>query len=220
MHALLAPSERFRAKVLHGAADILRGRCRRHGLAERDAHGVRNTPREFPEKTPAGKTEDRAPHAIQVHGDDRHIHALDDALHAAAKGQHLADARHLAFGEDANDFAVFQRVRSHAQGMNHFARPLVRRDGNHTHDFCKRFYERMLVGAFEHDEANRAIDRSNEQHRVGHGNVIRRKQRTAPRRHVFAPLDIQAIQRVRRDPEQQSKQGIGKQIDYINCSGK
>ena len=43
-------------------------------------------------------------------------------------GQHLADARDLAFGKNADDFAVAQRFGCFAQRMNHFARTLVRRD--------------------------------------------------------------------------------------------
>ncbi len=92
--------------------------------------------------------------------------------------------------------------------MDHFARPLVRCDGNHTHDFGKRFYERVLVRALKHNEANRTIDRCDEQNRVSHGDVIGGKQRSATRRHVFPPYDVQAVECVRGNPEKKSQQRI------------
>ena len=67
--------------------------------------------REFPQKSPARKTEDRSPHTVEIHGDDRHVHALHDAFHAAAERHHLADARHLPFGENANQLAILQSLR-------------------------------------------------------------------------------------------------------------
>ena len=86
--------------------------------------------------------------------------------------------------------------------MNHFARALVRRDGNDAHDLCKRFYQGVLVGAFEHDEANRAVDGRDEQYRIRHRSMIGREQRSAARRHVFAAHHVQAIQRMRGDPKE------------------
>ena len=158
MHALLAARERFRAEILHGQADFLRRGRRGQGLSKSDSHGIRNLARKFPEKFAARKTEDRAPHAVQIHGNDGNVYAFDDAFHAAAEGQHLADPRHLAFREDANDFAILQRVSCQSQGMNHFPRPLVRRDGNHSHDSCEWFYERVLVGPLEHQKTDGTID--------------------------------------------------------------
>src|SRR5580692_7342776 len=55
----------------------------------------------------ARKTKDRAPHPVEVYRNDRNVYTLDDPFHSAAERHHLADARHLPFGKDAHQFAVF-----------------------------------------------------------------------------------------------------------------
>src|SRR5438876_1825730 len=77
VHALFAPLESLCSEVLHHAAYFL-GRCGgRQWLSKRDAHRVGNAPRKFPKEAPAGKTENRAPHAVEIHRDDGHVDALD-----------------------------------------------------------------------------------------------------------------------------------------------
>src|SRR5580704_16441116 len=107
-HLRLAPLEGFRSEVLHGLARFL---CRRRGRqwrAKRYAHGIRQVARQFPEEAAARKTENGAPHAVEVHWDDWNVDALNDAFHAAAERHHLADARHLPLGENADQLAVLQ----------------------------------------------------------------------------------------------------------------
>ena len=190
VHALLASFERFRTEILHHAAHFLRSRRGWQRLPKRDANGIRNPPRELPEKAPARKTENRAPDAVEIYGDNGHVYAFDDALHAAAERHHLTNARHLPLRKNAHDFAVFQRFRGLAQGMNQFARPLVRGDGNRAQNFRKGFYQRMLIGAAEHQKADGPVDRCNQERGIGHGNMIRSQQRAASRGHVFAPHDV------------------------------
>src|SRR5947209_3521 len=101
--------------------------------------------------------------------------------------------------------------------MNHLARSLVRSDGDHAQDLCERLYQWMVIRAFEHQKANRTIDRGDQKHRVGHGDMVRGQQGSAARRHVLPPLDVQAIQRVRGNPQQQSQQRIRKQVQHISC---
>src|SRR5690348_13749344 len=89
--------------------------------AESDVNGVGNSSGKLPEELSAGKTEDGTPDAVDVDGDDGDVDALEDAFHAAAKGKHLADTGHLAFGKDADQFAIAQGFGSSAQGMDAFA---------------------------------------------------------------------------------------------------
>jgi len=81
----------------------------------------------FPKETPAGKTEDRAPNAVQIQG-MMGTSSLDDALHAAAKGQHLADSRICPSGR-CKRFRRFSAYVARSKNADHFARPLVRREG-------------------------------------------------------------------------------------------
>jgi len=46
--------------------------------------------------------------------------------------------------------------------------------------------------------------------------MVGSQQRAATRWHVFPPFDVQAVERVRGNPQQQSQQGIGKQIKYVH----
>ena len=100
--------------------------------------------------------------------------------------------------------------------MDHFARALIRCDGNHPHDLCEGFDQRVFVGTSEHQKPDGTIEGGDEQHGVSHGDVIGGQQRTATRRHVFPPLGVQAVERVGRNPQQQSQQGIGEQIEDIH----
>ncbi len=177
-------------------------------------------PRKLPQKASARKTEDRSPHAIQIHRNNRNIDALHNAFHAAAERQHLPDARHLSFGEDANNLAVLQGLGRLPQGMDHLARPLIGRDGNYTQYFCKGFDQQVVVGALEHEEAHRPIERRDQESSIRHGDVIRDEQGAAFRGNAFAPGDIQAIERVRSKPEQQTQHGIRQQIQHIGRRGE
>jgi len=81
------------------------------------------------------------------------VDAFDDALHAAAEGQQSGRSASSALPGRCKRFsAVFQCVRGQAQRMDHFARPLVRRDGNHPHDLCEWFDQRVFIGTLETSE--------------------------------------------------------------------
>src|ERR1700687_202192 len=99
--------------------------------------------------------------------------------------------------------------------MNHLAWPLIRSDGDHTEDLCERLYQRMFIGALEHQESDGTIERSDKQHGVGHGDVVWSQKRATTRGYVLASLDVQAIQRVCGDPKQQTQQGIRKQVQDV-----
>ncbi len=214
-HVALAKVIRLRAEFLHRLPHFLRsGRCR-HRLSERHGHGIRNPARQLPQKSPALETENRTPHPSQIHRDDRHVQALYDSLHSATKRKHLADARHLAFGENANNFSILESLGRGAQRLNHLPRTKLRRDRNHAHDLGERLHQPVIVGTLEHEESNRTVDGGDQQNRVHHRNVIRYQQCTALGGNIFAPLQMHSIKCVGREPQQQPQQRIGQQIQDV-----
>src|SRR5512132_36463 len=64
----------------------------------------------LPEKLAVFKTEDAAPELIEVHRNDRDVRALDDFFKATLERQQPAGAADRAFGEYADEMAVFQLV--------------------------------------------------------------------------------------------------------------
>ena len=188
----------------------------RHGLAETDGDRVGNRTRHFPEEPPALEAEDAAPDAVEVHRDDRRVHALHDAFHSAAEGKHLADARDLALGKNAHDFAGADRVARLAQGPQHFARAKLGGNGNRADQFCEGLYERQVVDVFEDQEADGAVGGSDQQQRVHERHVIGHEKRAAGFGDVVAALDADAIDRMRRQPEHEAHQRIRQQDDDVD----
>ena len=86
---------------------------------------MRNTLRKTAHHAAMFKTGWAAEHAVEADRNDRRIHIFHDALEAALKFQQLADARDLAFGKDADDFAVADRIARRLQRMEQFARALI-----------------------------------------------------------------------------------------------
>src|SRR5260370_39902171 len=70
LHIAPAAQESIDTQFLNNLAHLLRRGRRRQRLSEGDANRIRNTPRELPEKAAAGKTEDGAPDAINIYGND------------------------------------------------------------------------------------------------------------------------------------------------------
>src|SRR5205823_7371249 len=79
---------------------------------------------------PTLEAEDAAPDAVKMHGNDRRVYVLHDALHATAEGEHLADAGDLPFGEDADDLPLLNGLAGSAQRADHIARAELRRNRN------------------------------------------------------------------------------------------
>src|SRR6266849_7249730 len=169
----------------------------------------------LPQKAAAGKTENGAPEAVDVHRDDRHVDAFYDAFEAAAEGEQLADARDFAFGEDADYFAVAQRVGGFAQRMDHFARALVGSDGNYFEDFCERLDKRVIVDAFEHQETEWPVGGGKQEHGVHPGGMVRSEERSAARGDIFLTCQIEAVNRVGRNPQQQTQQRVRQEPQEI-----
>ncbi len=104
-------------KFLDGLPHFVGRRSGGHGGAERDGDGIGNAPGPFPEEAAALETENAAPQAVEMHGDDGHVQAFDDLLHAALEGQHVAGAADGALGEDADHVAGGQFAARGADGV-------------------------------------------------------------------------------------------------------
>ena len=83
-----------------------------------------------------------------------------------------------------------------------------------------RLDQRMVVDALEHQEANRAIGRRDQQHRVYPRRVIRRQERAAAGGNIFLALQIEPINGVRRDPQQEANQRIGQEPQNVGKRGQ
>src|SRR6266481_5969779 len=74
----------------------------------------------------------------------------------------------------------------------------------------------MVVDALEHQEADGPVGGANEQHRVYPRGVIRGQQCAAVDRNIFLALQIEAVNRVGRNPEQKAEQGIRQEPEEIS----
>ena len=101
---------------------------------------------------PALETEDAAPHAVQRYRHDGRVHVLHDPLHPAPEGKQLADARDLAFGKNADHFAVANRVAGGVERVEHFARPLLGRNRNRAEELRERLDRWLFVDVLEDEE--------------------------------------------------------------------
>jgi hypothetical protein len=69
----------------------------------------------------------------------------------------------------------------------------------------------MIVRALEHQKTHRAVHCGEQQHGIGHGNVIGNQKRSAACGNAFAPGDIKPVKRVREHPQQQPQQRVRQQ---------
>src|SRR5262245_63845408 len=100
--------------------------------------GAQRPFRKFPEVATALEAEDASPEAVQVDRNDRRIYALHDALKAAAKRKQLAGPRHLAFGEDADNLPVADRVAGRPHRLDQVSGTLFRRNRDGAGRPCKQ----------------------------------------------------------------------------------
>ena len=122
---------------LHGLAHFERRRGRRQRRAEADRDRMRQAFGKTAHHSAALKTGRAAQHAVERDGNDRRVHIFHDALEAALERQQLADARDLALGKNADDFAVADGVAGGLQRVEQFARTLFGRNGNRRREFWR-----------------------------------------------------------------------------------
>ena len=125
----------------------------------------------------------------------------------------MADARDLSFGENADDLAGANGVAGGLQRLDHFARALFGGNRNDAKDFGQGLEVGPFVDAFVHHDAHLPVGGSQQQHGVHKGNVVADKERAAFFGNVVPPENADAIQRMRRAPEQKPQQRIRHQPD-------
>ena len=200
-HVRFAMLPRLGHEFLHALPHLERRRRMRQRLAEVHRHAIGNPARQLPEEAPLLEAEDAAPHAVQRHGDDRRLHVLHDALEAAPERQQVADARDLAFGEDADHFAVLDGLAGRAQRLEHLARAQLGGNGNGAQDAGKGLYPGLLVNALVHDEAHVPVGGGQQQQRVHQREVVADEERAAFGGDVVPAIHPDAIDRVREQPQ-------------------
>ena len=168
------------------------------------------------DKFAAPKTHRAAKHAVERDGNYRRIHIFHDVFDAAPERQKLADTRDLSLGKNADDFAIADGVARGLQRGEQFARTLFGRNGNGIPDFCERFYPRFFVDVFEHQKTDGPVGRSDEQERVGEGNVVANEERAAFFRNVISANNADAINGIRHTPQGETQQRIGQQPHGVN----
>src|SRR5215831_5466908 len=174
---------------------------RGHGLTKTHGDWVAQCTRELPEKFAAFKTEDAAPHAVEVHRDYWRIHVFHDAFHAALERKHLADTRNLSLGKNAHQLAAANRVGSLAQRLQHFARPQLRRNRDGANHPRKWFYEWQIVDVFEDEKTDRTVGGSDQEKGVDERHMVGDEQGAAGLWNIFASFDAQPIDGVRGGPQ-------------------
>src|SRR6266566_4524809 len=136
---------RRRLQFLNGLSNLESGSVRRQCRAKTHSDRIRNLTRHLPKIAAAFKTENTSPNIVEADRNDGSVHAFHDAFKAAAKRKHLSGARHLAFGEDADNVAALNRAGSRAKRMNQVARPLLGRNRDASHRPCKRMNHGMAI---------------------------------------------------------------------------
>src|SRR5258708_33679675 len=110
-------------QFLNGLANLERGSLRNQVRAKTHRDWIGNLVWHLPEIAAALKTENTSPDVIEADRNDGSVHAFHDAFKAAAKREHPSDARHLAFGEDADNVAAFDRAGGCTRCINQVAWP-------------------------------------------------------------------------------------------------
>ena len=195
------------------------GRRGRHGRAEAHGDRVGNAARHLPEKTAALEAEDAAPYAVEIHGNDGDFDAFHDALEAATEGKHLAGARDLAFGEDADDLVLAQRVAGGAERADHFAGTLLAGDGNGLHHAGEGLDDAVVVDALVHQEADGPVGRGDEQRHIDERHVIADEQCAGLLREVVAAENLDAVDGVRDEEEDEAAEPLRQQDENVDCAG-
>ena len=156
----------------------------------------------------------------RVTGTIGRVHALHYSFHAAAERQQLADAGDLAFGKNADDFAVADGVAGFAQGMDHVARAELRGNGNGANHFGEGLDVRLVVDVFEHEEADVAVGGGEQEKRVHERHVIGNEERAAGFGDVVAAFDANAVDGVGDHEEDEAEERIGQQVNGIGGGDK
>ena len=134
-----------------------------------------------------------------------HVRAVDDLLHAALEGQHVAGTADGAFGEDADDVAGGELAARGADGFHGVAGSA----GAHRNRVgaAQEPVEGLhLVDRLPHHEADEALHASADQQAVDVRHMVGDEQRGSAERHVFLAVDADAEDAVGEQPEHEADQ--------------
>jgi len=142
---------------------------------------------------------------------DRDRAAFHDAFESAAERQERAGSGDLSFRENADDFAVVERLTRAAQGAQDDPRSPGRGNRDDPHNVHQPFEQRMSrVGGIDH-KADRAIEAGNEEKAVDERHVVGHQQRPAGLRHIGRSDDSHPVERFGQENENETDEGAGDQ---------
>src|SRR5262245_4179711 len=135
--------------------------------------------RQLPHIPSTLEAEDASPDAIEMNRNDRRIDAFHNAFKTGTKRKHLADSRHLAFGENANNFPVANRIARIAQRTDHVPGALLGRYRYGIYRSGEKADDRTFVVLLLDQETNRTLSRACQQHGIDERQMVADKQRAA-----------------------------------------
>ena len=148
----------------------------------------------------------RTPGVVKVDGDDRGVQALAQVLHAFAEHEHLAGARHGAFGEDAHHVPVGNLLTHALVEHLQVVAALTRRDGDHVQTREQRLEPFVVVHVLQHHKAHLTRHRGGHQQEVQVRGVVGHHQCTGIGRHVFQSTHAESEQSAGQTPCNQAHQ--------------
>ena len=110
-------------------------------------------------------------------------------------GQGHARPGDLAFGEDADELAVIERLARLAEGLEDHPGPAAAGDRDRPHDAEEPAQERPLEVLGVDHEPDRPVDRGDHEQAVGERDVVGRQERGAFAGHVIPAHDPQPVER-------------------------
>ena len=196
-------------------------RAGRHRPPNDDGHAVGQAlGSRFHERTPVLKAEEAAPDAIEVDRNDRHVQPFDDPLESALERQQVARAADCAFGERCRPRG---RLRSSWRARSMDSMTPARSAGGHRNRVHQAQSAaqatRLEVGLIDH-EPDEALHAGADQEAVDIGDVVGHQQRRAARGDVLAADDANPVERMREQPQDESRQELGERLQHIERRGQ
>ena len=87
-----------------------------------ERYRVGHPPRHFPKESPFFETENTSPHTIERDGNNGGFDILHNALEPTPEREQVPNPGDLAFGKNANQFALLNRFAGRAKRLQHLAR--------------------------------------------------------------------------------------------------
>ncbi len=196
----------FDGQFLHGLADRMQRRPRCDRVAEHDGDGVGNASRDLEEEPPTAAAEDTAPDAIEEHGNDGGIVALDDSLHAPAKGQQHPGTADLTLGKNTDDLARLEAFAGLPHGIEQHPGTGRRGDRNGPDGPHEGLEQAVFEVVGINQETDGPFQGGHDEQAVDERHVVGDEKGASGCGDFVRVQDAQAIDGVRQHAQKQSQQ--------------